>query len=182
MSSIHDDRAVHDALAAEYPRMEQTRITLKKLIILLSLSEETTAFSADVYFDGKKVGHASNHGIGGRTDIRSSDHPLFAEAEAYAKTVAVLGWAIEPFESVLEQIVADEVEKNEVAKANARVKRLCLKEAMFRAVGDDKNDIRTITFPKGQPYYSVRIREHILAKYPGATILNETIAGQSAKP
>lgn len=41
------------------------RIEIKKLQIAASLSEETTAYTADIYVDGIKTFAASNHGHGG---------------------------------------------------------------------------------------------------------------------
>lgn len=45
------------------------RITLKNLSVSDRLTEETLAFSADVYVDGKKVGTAMNRGNGGCTRL-----------------------------------------------------------------------------------------------------------------
>ncbi len=42
-------------------------ITLKKLKISQALSRETVAFTADIYFNGKRVGEAYNEGHGGST-------------------------------------------------------------------------------------------------------------------
>jgi hypothetical protein len=47
------------------------KVTLKKIKVSESLSEETTAFTADVYIDGILVGHAKNDGQGGCTFIHS---------------------------------------------------------------------------------------------------------------
>jgi hypothetical protein len=41
------------------------KIELKKIKLLKSLSEETPAYTADLYVDGKLLGHVSNHGQGG---------------------------------------------------------------------------------------------------------------------
>lgn len=41
------------------------KIELKKVKVAASLSEETVAYTADVYVDGKLFAHASNHGQGG---------------------------------------------------------------------------------------------------------------------
>ena len=41
------------------------RVALKSLKIAKHLSQETLAFTATVYVDGKKIGHAENHGHGG---------------------------------------------------------------------------------------------------------------------
>lgn len=48
-------------------------VELRKVKYSASLSEETNAFTADLYFDGKKVGYASNHGTGGPNDVHISN-------------------------------------------------------------------------------------------------------------
>ena len=45
------------------------RIELKNVKIYAGLSEETVAFNASVYVDGKKVGDAKNTGHGGSNDV-----------------------------------------------------------------------------------------------------------------
>lgn len=65
-------------------------IELKKITISLALSEETTAFVADIYINGYKAGYAKNQGHGGNTDIHHYDpkgRQLITEAEAYCKTL-----------------------------------------------------------------------------------------------
>jgi hypothetical protein len=65
------------------------KLQLKKVQFSEHMSEETNAFTADVYYNGKKVGYAKNDGRGGGTwtmpypEMRG----LLAEAEAYAKTL-----------------------------------------------------------------------------------------------
>ena len=72
------------------------KIELKKLKVAEHLSEETTAYSADVYVNGKCIGYAQNNGQGGETDIRchfpadSSERILCAEAEAWGYRTATL--------------------------------------------------------------------------------------------
>lgn len=44
-------------------------ITLKKVKSLASLSEETIAYTADLYVDGVLLGHVSNHGQGGADEF-----------------------------------------------------------------------------------------------------------------
>ena len=48
-------------------------ITLKNVKIYAGLSEETIAFNASVYIDGKKVGEAKNAGHGGSNDVDVRD-------------------------------------------------------------------------------------------------------------
>lgn len=46
-----------------------SRVSLKNVKFLESMSEETNCFSADVYFDNKKIASCNNRGRGGNTDV-----------------------------------------------------------------------------------------------------------------
>jgi hypothetical protein len=60
-------------------------IELRKVKYSASLSEETAAFTADLYFDGVKVGTASNHGTGGPNDTHI---PSALHRSAFAEFIA----------------------------------------------------------------------------------------------
>jgi hypothetical protein len=61
------------------------QIELRKVEYSARLSEETSAFSADVWIDGVKAGQASNHGHGGPTLI--TPQALSQRLDAYGKTL-----------------------------------------------------------------------------------------------
>lgn len=44
------------------------RLSVKKMNVAINLSRETTAFTADIYLDGQKIGKAINDGNGGATN------------------------------------------------------------------------------------------------------------------
>ena len=44
------------------------RLSVKKMNVAINLSRETTAFTADIYLDGHRIGSASNDGNGGATN------------------------------------------------------------------------------------------------------------------
>lgn len=60
-------------------------ITLKKLEVMDSLSEETLCYSAHVYWGGRLIGDVRNHGHGGETDFmkagKASDEDLLRARE-----------------------------------------------------------------------------------------------------
>jgi len=60
----------------------QTRITLKKVRIAKIQSEETLAYTADIYFDGEKVAYARNDGCGGETLINPFQNTFAAMKRA----------------------------------------------------------------------------------------------------
>jgi hypothetical protein len=60
------------------------KIELRKVHYSAALSDETPAYSADIYVDGKRRGNVVNHGHGGQDVIYPP--ALGEELEAYAKT------------------------------------------------------------------------------------------------
>jgi hypothetical protein len=72
------------------------KIALKKLKVALHLSEETTAYTADLYIDGHKAAHCRNDGRGGADlyqpyDQKSGQLTDAAEAHFRAQKVTILG-------------------------------------------------------------------------------------------
>jgi hypothetical protein len=65
------------------------KIELKKIKIAEHMSEETTAFTADIYVDGKEAGYAKNDGCGGCTNYHSYEgkRSLIEKAEKYCLTL-----------------------------------------------------------------------------------------------
>lgn len=61
------------------------RIELRKVSYNASLSQDTSAFTADIWIDGKKAGQASNHGQGGPTLI--TPLALSVQLDTYGKTL-----------------------------------------------------------------------------------------------
>lgn len=61
------------------------KIELKRISHNVSLSEETYAFSADIWLDGVKAGDVRNAGHGGCHDYHPRD--LGAHIDSYAKTL-----------------------------------------------------------------------------------------------
>lgn len=67
------------------------KIELKKIRVVEAFSEETTAFSAELFINGKHVGYAKNDGHGGETEIQcyhpynAIERKLVADAEAWCK-------------------------------------------------------------------------------------------------
>lgn len=63
------------------------RLQLKKLSLPRGMSQETLAFTADVWFDGKKIGAARNDGGGGSTTIYPAARGALEEATEWARTL-----------------------------------------------------------------------------------------------
>lgn len=69
-------------------------IELKGVKFFERMSEETNAFVADVYVNGKKCGYAKNDGHGGNTYVSSypNQRGLFEKAEKYCKMLPDETW------------------------------------------------------------------------------------------
>ena len=101
------------------------KIELKNVKFSEHLSEETNAFTADIYVNGVKAGYAKNSGQGGCTDCRAhfEHRDLFAQAEKYLSTLPptkLPGYTFE-LESNMENLVDELFEKWLKEQANKKV-------------------------------------------------------------
>lgn len=107
------------------------KVELKNVKFSEHLSEETNAFTADIYVDGKKAGYCRNDGWGGSTDVRAFGEPsLFAiikKCEEYLSTQPEIniGTEADPFmvKSNLENVVDQLFEKWLTNKENKRLEK-----------------------------------------------------------
>jgi hypothetical protein len=120
------------------------KIELKRFTTNARLSQETTAFAADVWVDDKKVGHAENDGHGGCTHVRL-DPSVRDQVEAHGKTLVPAEYknVTGGTEWVVDQLVEAELAKrhdksfakrlaNIDAKERAVCEKLGLRSARFR--------------------------------------------------
>lgn len=90
-------------------------ITLKNVKVAANLSRETNAFTASVYFAGKRVGSAYNSGCGGITLVKLLDPndsravEEFVKADPVARILAAESLTT-PVEAVIDTLVDDHVE------------------------------------------------------------------------
>ena len=73
------------------------RIKLKNVKYSARFSEETYAFQEDIFFDNKKIGFASNRGVGGSTDCNLWDgeaktKEAFKKMEEYCNSLGIEGY------------------------------------------------------------------------------------------
>jgi len=111
-------------------------ISLKRFSTNARLSQETTAFAADVWVDGKKVGHAQNDGHGGATMVHL-DPSVRSAVEAHGKTLVPAEYArfTGGAEWIVDQLVEAELAKKfdkQIAKTDAKQKAACEKRG-YRA-------------------------------------------------
>lgn len=103
------------------------KIELKRIHYSERLSQETNAFTADLYINGKKVGETSNEGYGGPTGydaFTAEGKQLIKEAEQFCRTLPsetfTIGQETHTVEMSLEQfidnLVDEYINKKEIQK------------------------------------------------------------------
>lgn len=112
-------------------------IKLKNIYVNQRMSEETTAFTADLHIDNYKAGFVRNDGRGGMTDIdayNDKGRQLIKEAENYCKTLPPRTyppseWSPEPLtvemnlENFVDDLVADFLDRKELARFQAKMEK-----------------------------------------------------------
>jgi len=104
------------------------KIELKSIKFSEAMSEETNAFTANLYINGKNVGYCKNQGHGGCTDYNSNSpelRPIIKEAEEYCKALPKTKWKGMEFdqslESVIDQLLEDWLKAKEVKKMERKM-------------------------------------------------------------
>lgn len=154
--------------------MQKPIITLKRLEVSKSLSQETTAYTADVYVDGVKYAEASNHGHGAEDHIRPVGQFTYAHLEALEARIKAtyppfdLASPGEPPNTIpmdLSLLIAEEITKAEWLKDYRRTIKA---KVLFSKPG--QKGIFQMKWDKKHPLaaYVQVIRE----KEPEAVILN----------
>ena len=149
------------------------RIELKNVKIYAGLSEETVAFNASVYVDGKKVGDAKNTGHGGSNDVNVFtkdgrwDRDLMGKMEAEARKHT---WTYEgeahphSLDSYIGELVDDEIEKRDL-------KRKCRTQTLFRIPDEVYSDGEYHVMKRK---YDDSVRSYLLKSYGDKVeVLNE---------
>lgn len=112
------------------------KIELKRFTTNARLSQETTAFAADVWVDGKKVGYAENAGHGGNTNVHL-DRAVRDAVEAHGKTLVPAEYKfVSGAEWLVDQLVEAELTKKvdkRIAKYDAKEKAVCEQQGLQAA-------------------------------------------------
>jgi hypothetical protein len=110
------------------------KIELKNISFSEAMSEETNAFTADLYINGKKVGYCKNQGCGGCTDYHTYSpefRPVIAEAESYCKALPDINYGgtfsiKNNLEHVIDQLFEDWLKAKETKKFTNKMKTCIL--------------------------------------------------------
>ncbi len=122
------------------------KITLKNLKIAEHMSEETTAFTADLIVDGVNVGSAKNGGHGGSTDYRANEgkRELLKKAEEFCKTLPPLTGNFGSIDMNLEHFIDELVYQELLARDEKNRKRLIEKQMETSIMWGIPNDSRYV--------------------------------------
>ena len=94
------------------------QIVLKNLKVAASLSQETTAYTATVYVDGKPAFHASNHGTGGCDNYYPIAPFTAADLQRVMAWVAEqTGETFEPLDGYIGDLI-DKAEREKIGRAH----------------------------------------------------------------
>ena len=119
------------------------KITLKSFKHSPSLSEETIAFTANIYADGKLVGHASNRGHGGNTDCFPANNKReeFQKVVQFCLTLPEKDYGDFTLPSDIERVVDDLVDEMLEAKEKKSFETKCKKAMLTGIVFKQKNEV-----------------------------------------
>jgi len=105
------------------------KIELKNIRFSEAMSEETNAFTADLYINGKKEGYCKNTGQGGCTDyygIEKASSDIIKDAEAYCKAQPDINYGTftvhSSLENTIDQFFEDWLKVKEVKKFENKMK------------------------------------------------------------
>jgi hypothetical protein len=107
-----------------------TVVSLKSIKHARQLSEETNAFTANVYIDGKKAGHAKNEGFGGSTNVyldkRNWEFPDITAARLWLENRFAFGNEMyanmnsaDALERMVDELVMRDLIRGDIKKARA---------------------------------------------------------------
>lgn len=149
-----------------------TKIELRRITHNARLSQETNAFAADIYVDGKKVGTAQNAGHGGPTDYHITPRELREAIEDYAKSLPPVQVGSQSLPMDLEFCIDLLLEDYLRAKEDAKMTK---RHLSFRLKGDPKHRWRQYKFDGG--VYTKELRDFVVKKHGKdiEEILNDTL-------
>lgn len=153
-------------------------LTFQRFHTSARLSQETTAFDADVCWDGRLIGHARNDGGGGMAIFHRTEKATpadLAAAQAFAKDFVVdLGDGATSqchcLEDYLDHLAGE--------RALQDTQRAWLKRTMkAKTVYVFGHEVYAIKLPFAGN--EARIRDNLAQKLPGAVVLNALPAAES---
>jgi hypothetical protein len=142
------------------------KVELKKFKSYPRLSEETTAYNADIWIDGKFAATAENNGKGGCDNIRFDDHDLEKRFYAFCEAQPDLQSQYGPLKMNSDLFIGTLVEKLEHAKW---LKNQSKKKVLFTLPDQKAGTYSTVSFKTAaqRPAAIAYVKQ----KYPQAVIV-----------
>ncbi len=172
-------------------------IELKNIKYYESFSEETLAFNANLYIEGKRAGIAKNDGRGGATYYMGDNkggQELIRQAESYTKTLPDKHYPKDEYmkafsipmnlEHYIDDLLNDYLRKKDIEKIQKKVAKDMEKGIVFGKPNDNAWIVQTfsvplkdvLTHPKGAEIISNSIAKSIFKELKdGVKILNTNI-------
>ncbi len=151
--------------------LKQTRIALRAVRKIAGMSRDTQAYTANVFFDDRKIGYITDDGQGGPAYFTQTDPRDYPAAEVWVRDNMPARKVGEYACRVVDVAEALACYHMTVAEERAWYKRACRKQTLYRLTGDADKNWRTIKAP-----YSADVRNYLRTKYGAhlVEIANET--------
>ena len=147
------------------------QITFKSFKHAKNMSEETNAFTADLFIDGVKAAYCKNHGTGGCNDVHFIDKASEHIFRDYIANLPTYTCSFDGSDSTVNEDLMIGLLVEEYIH-HAYLKRLCSRKTLFLNEGEVPNgEWRTYN----KKWNDVRFRQWFIAKHPNATVLNTTV-------
>ena len=151
-------------------------IKLKNVKFYERMSEETNAFTADLYVNGKKVGYAKNEGHGGCTDYYPNsieDRAVINEAEQYCLGLPPIKYGSFEIEMNLEHKIDQLFEEWLKAKDEAKLQKKLAKSMLSNLCVKTANGYTELSWKTGSRKATIA---ELLSAPNGREILRNAIA------
>ena len=140
------------------------KIELKKISYSKALSEETSAYAAQLWINGKHAADVSNHGQGGPDMVYDKDRTAVAAAEAYIATLPAVEAYGMTLPQTLETVCGDLLNDHLLLKdMKRRLKGSLLFVEDGKLYSSKYKGVKTLT-----EAHVVRFKD----KHPAVTLLN----------
>jgi hypothetical protein len=128
-------------------------IKLKNIKFSEHLSEETNAFTADIFVNGKKVGYAKNDGQGGCTFYHPNsveDREKIKDAEQYCLGLPPINYSFGDIPMNLENKIDQLFEEWLIAKDEAKLQKKLQKDMLNALCVKTNNGYERLTWKSGK--------------------------------
>ncbi len=125
------------------------KVKLKKIKVAEYLSQETTAFAADLYIDGEMVGYCQNDGHGGSTSYSGNNTENIAiikKAELWAASLPAQKFSWGEIKSSLEGVIDDLLTAHLIVKDREKFNKKLQKSMLTGIVFGTDNEYSVITW------------------------------------